>query len=181
MWTWLALTAGCSGEADRVMVVVAARDLSVGVPIAEGDVYGLAMEPRFVPENAFVATADVIGRVPSARILANEPINARRLADAELQRLLEAMVPPGLEVVTVPLDAHAGRAPVPHEDLVDVVSATRTPDHGVGARVVASGLPVLRVDGDKVAVMADPEQVKAIARARFEGTASVVLSPPSER
>ena len=181
MWTWLALVGGCSGEDDRVMVVVAARDLSVGVPIAEGDVYAFAMAPRFVPENAFVATADVIGRVPSARILANEPINGRRLADAELQRMLEAMVPPGLEVVTVTLDALAARAPVPREDLVDVVSATETLDHTVGLRVVASGLSVLRVDRDKVAVMADPEQVRAIARARFEGTVSVVLSPPSER
>jgi hypothetical protein len=169
MWTWLALVGGCSAEADRVMVVVAARDLSVGVPIAEGDVYAFAMEPQFVPENAFVATADVIGRVPSARILANEPINGRRLADAELQRMLEAMVPPGLEVVTVPLDPRATRSPVPREDTVEVVS---------GARVVASGLPVLRVDRDKVAVMADPDQVKAITRARFEGTVSVVLSEP---
>jgi Flp pilus assembly protein CpaB len=153
---WLALLA-CGGapEADRVMVVVAARDLSVGVPIGEADVYAFAMEPRFVPEGSFVSPVDVIGRVPSSRILANEPINGRRLADAELQRQLEALVPRGLEVVTVPLEAGA-RSPDPREDLVDVVS------DGV---VVATGLPVLRVDGETVAVMADPAQAAAIGRA----------------
>jgi Flp pilus assembly protein CpaB len=162
----LALACMGSDEGDRVTVVVAARDLSVGVPIAEGDVYGLPMELRYVPEHAFGAMTDVIGRVPSSRILANEPVDARRLADAELQRQLEALVPRGLEVVTVPLDPAAARAPIPRRDRVDVVSA---------AGPVASGLPVLRVDGDQVAVMADPAQVRAIAGARAAGTISVTV------
>ena len=165
MWTFLVL-ACVPAESDRVMVIVAARDLSVGVPIGEGDIYAFAMEPRFVPEGAFVTSVDVVGRVPSTRILANEPINARRLADAELQRQLEALVPRGLEVVTVPLDPRAARAPIPRQDVVDVTS---------GGVAIATGLPVLRVDGDLVAVMADPAQVEAIAEARFEGTVSVIV------
>lgn len=153
----LALLACGEPAADTVMVVVAARDLSVGVPIEEGDVYGVAMAPGAIPPGSFVTPGEVIGRVPSSRILANEPINARRLADAELQRMLEALVPPGLEVTTVPLDPGAERPPVPGKDLVQV---------GLGGLVVATGLPVYRVDGRLVAVMATPDQMRAISEAR---------------
>ena len=72
MITWLLL--GCGTPApppvETVGVVVAARDLNSGVPIGEDDVVIVAMEPRFVMGGVFREPSAVIGRVPSARILA---------------------------------------------------------------------------------------------------------------
>ncbi len=82
MWWSLVLAACGSPQVDEVSVVVAARDLSVGVPIEEGDVVLLMMRPELVPDGVFFSPDQVLGRVPFERILANEPIRGGRLADA---------------------------------------------------------------------------------------------------
>jgi Flp pilus assembly protein CpaB len=156
-------------EPERVVVVVAARDLSVGVPIEAGDVYGFAMDPRFVPKGVFYLPDDVIGRVPYERILANEPIRAGRLADADLQRQLEALVPRDHTVVVFGLDPGAD-PPLPGRDRVDVRA---------NGRVVATGLEVHRIDRDQVAAIASPDQVRAIDEARPNAVMTVRIG--SER
>lgn len=158
MIAWLLLACGTPAPppVETVGVVVAARDLSSGVPIGEDDVVIVAMEPRFVMGGVFRDPNAVIGRVPSARILANEPIRGERLADAALQRQLEGLVPPGLEVTSFDLAAEATRVPVPGTEKVDVVRAGT-------AEVVIAGLPVFRVDGERVSVVATPEQVRELA------------------
>ncbi len=157
MWLWMWLMA-CSGPVvDEVSVVVAARDLWVGVPIGEEDVVLVMMKPDYVPAGVFISPVDVIGRVPAERILANEPIRGRRLADAELQRQLEAIVPRGLEVITARLRP-AGREVVPRQDVVDLLSAEGT--------AVATAVPILQVYGDRVAVMATPDQMSVISTTR---------------
>lgn len=148
----------CLREPETVRVVVAARDLSVGVPIGPDDVYGYAMEPRFLPEGTvFSDPAEVLGRVPYERILANEPIRAGRLANAELQQKLEALVPRDHHVVVFGLADDSARAPIPTVDRVEVRA---------GGRVVVTDLGVLRVDGNQVAVIASAEQLAAIEAAR---------------
>lgn len=165
----LLLSLACLREPESVMVVVAARDLSVGVPIGPGDVYGFPMKPQFLPDGVFQSPDDVIGRVPYERILANEPIRAGRLANADLQRQLDAMVPRDQIVLTFGLDETADRAPVPGVDRVDVRA---------DGRVVATGLGVLRVDRNQVAAMATREQQDAIEAARPNAVLTVVVGAP---
>ena len=158
----------CLREPETVMVVVAARDLSVGVPITEADVYGLAMEPRFLPEGTvFFDPKEVLGRVPYERILANEPVRAGRLANADLQQKLEALVPRDHFVVTFGL-ADGAVAPIPGVDRVEVRA---------GDRAVVSDLGVLRVDGNRVAAIASAEQVAAIDAARPNTVLTVAVAP----
>jgi hypothetical protein len=148
----------CVREPETVMVVVAARDLSVGVPITADDVYGYPMEPQYLPEGGvFDHPEDVIGRVPYERILANEPIRAGRLADAALQKQLEALVPRDHHVVVFGLADDAVRAPVAGVDRVEVRA---------GGQVVVSGLDVLRTDRNQIAAIVSAEQLRAIDAAR---------------
>jgi Flp pilus assembly protein CpaB len=56
---------------SAVEVVVAARDLNVGVPIGPDDIVLRSMEAENVPgEGIFHATGELQGRVPRERILA---------------------------------------------------------------------------------------------------------------
>lgn len=155
--------------AQTVYVVVAARDLSVGVPIGEQDVYGLQMDVRYVPDDVFLDPTVVLGRVPKARILANEPVRGRRLADEQLQKLVEQLVPPDKQVVTAPLDASVAVEPVAGRDTVDVWvvgQAERT-------RVLES-VTFLRIDHRSVALTLTDPQADTLAAARTTGDVVVV-------
>jgi Flp pilus assembly protein CpaB len=172
-WTWLACGTAVAPP-EQVTVVVAARELHVGVPIGEQDIYGSLMPANAAPDDAFVDPDAVLGRVPASTIYPNEPIRAARLADATMQAALAAMVPPELTVVTIPLDPAVGVTPDPKRDKVDV---WRDADllGGKGERV-AEALPILRIDDRIVAVMATDAQVELIAAARTAG--KVTVAPP---
>ena len=86
--------------ADEVMVVVAARDLHVGIAIAEGDLYAVQNRGD-LPSGVFVAPDDVVGRVPRERILANEPVRGERLAELSAGVGLNALVPRYMRAITV--------------------------------------------------------------------------------
>lgn len=75
-------------------VVVAARDLHPGVPIAADDVM-VVLVPDAFPAPAAVSSAEVVGRAPWERILANEAVSARRLADPPRGQGLNARAPRG--------------------------------------------------------------------------------------
>lgn len=174
MIAWLLVACGMStpAPAETIGVVVAARDLNSGVPIGDEDLVLVAMDPRFVPPGVFRDPTAVVGRVPSSRILANEPIRGERLADAALQRQLEGLVPPGLEVTSFDLSPDASRVPVPGTEKVDVVR-TGT------AEIVVAGLPVFRVDGERISVVASPELVRQLTEEQRVGPLVVIPSAPT--
>lgn len=160
------LVVGC-GEPPPppVAVPVAAHDLPVGIHITSEDLVLVPTPPELVPPGAILDPARILDHVPSARILEGEPIRAERLANRALQVALERMVPPGLEVTVLDLDPGATHVPTPGSERVNVVN---------GAEVVLADLPVLRVDGQRVAVMATPEQVQDLGRRAKEATLTVV-------
>ena len=93
---------------DKVMVIVAARDLYQGVTITEEDLYAVEIPPRFLPENVFLSPEHVVGRIPRERILANEFVRSDRLADPESGIGLNAVIPRGMRAISV--DIQGGQA-----------------------------------------------------------------------
>ncbi len=154
-----------------VAVPVAARDLEVGVHITAEDLRFVPTPPELVPPGVVLDPAHLLDHVPSSRILAGETLRPERLADRELQVALEALVPPGLEVTSFDLDPGAAHVPVPGTERVDVLR---------GGKVVAAALPVFRVDGDRVAVVAPPEQVRELSDLAREGALTVVPAAAAE-
>ncbi len=88
--------------ADTVDIVVAARDLLVGMPISEDDVTVVQLVPGIVPDaSTFSTLEDVVGRTPRERILASEPIRDERIARPDAGIGLNAIVQPGKRAMTV--------------------------------------------------------------------------------
>ncbi|MBC3190009.1 flagellar biosynthesis protein FlgA [Pseudonocardia sp. C8] len=69
---------------ERVGVVVAARDLSPGVPLHPGDVAVAGWPPELVPAGALRSVADTGGRVPAGPVRVGEPVTDLRLLGPEL-------------------------------------------------------------------------------------------------
>jgi Flp pilus assembly protein CpaB len=173
----LVALAGCGSreaEVRSVFVVVAARDLSVGVPIGEQDVYGLQMDVRYVPDDVYLDPTEVLGRVPSAKILANEPIRGKRLANGELQRMVEGLVPRDKQVITAPLDETVAVEPVAGRDLVDVWVVM-----GDQRARVLEQVTFLRIDHRSVALTLTDPQAAELQNARSAGEVVVVPSGPT--
>ncbi len=87
---------------DTVDVVIAQRDLYMGLPISEDDVVLRQLPIGAVPdEGVYAALGDVLGRTPRERILVNEPIREDRLARPDAGIGLNAVVTPGKRAMTV--------------------------------------------------------------------------------
>jgi pilus assembly protein CpaB len=86
---------------DKVMVIVAARDLYQGVTINEEDLYAVQIPPKYLPEGVFLSPEHVVGRIPRERILANEFVRADRLADPESGVGLNAIIPRGMRAISI--------------------------------------------------------------------------------
>lgn len=153
-----------SPERDTVMVVVAARDLSPGVVIEEGDLYALAMRPEHIPDGAFVAPAHVVGRVPHEKILQNELVRGARLYQPGLSGGIDALLPRGLRAVSIVLGSEGALAgALRPSNYVDVIERSEAGE----VRTLAEGLFVLesRPVGSEVAVvlLADTSQAERLA------------------
>lgn len=87
---------------DTVDVVVAQRDLYMGLSIGDQDVVLRQLPVGSVPEEGTYASLDdVVGRTPKERILANEAIRDERLARPAQGIGLNAVVTPGKRAMTV--------------------------------------------------------------------------------
>jgi Flp pilus assembly protein CpaB len=84
------------------MVIAAARELYAGVPILEEDLYAVRMPTDYVPEGAFSSPEQVVGRIPTERILSNELVRFEYLSDPENGHGPSDVVPDGTRVVEVP-------------------------------------------------------------------------------
>ncbi len=93
---------------ETVMVMVAARNLYQGITIEEADLYAVAIAPRYLPENVFLAPEYLVGRTPRERILANEFVRSDRLANPESGVGMNAVIPQGYRAISV--DLADGRA-----------------------------------------------------------------------
>ena len=92
-------------------VVIAVRDLSMGLPITADDVTVRHVAPEMIPrDSTFAALTDVLGRTPRERILANESIREERLARPDAGIGLNAIVTPGKRAMTVATDTETAVA-----------------------------------------------------------------------
>ncbi|MFZ5482453.1 MAG: Flp pilus assembly protein CpaB [Myxococcota bacterium] len=132
-------------------VVFAARDLYMGLPLAAEDLIIKQVTPEMVPESTFGAVADVLGRTPRERILANEMIREERLARPDAGIGLNAIVTPGKRAMTVATDTETAVAgllqPGNYIDII-VTIAPEDPSE-VGAKwvteTILQGIKVLAV------------------------------------
>jgi pilus assembly protein CpaB len=136
---------------DTVEVVVAARDLNVGVTIGEEDVVVRSLAAEMVPsEGVFSSVEQLYDRVPRERVLANEILREQRLALADAGIGLNAIVNPGKRAMSVAVDAETGVAGfIQPGNYVDVIVTIR-PDDDEGDKRWASkaflqGIKVLAV------------------------------------
>jgi Flp pilus assembly protein CpaB len=153
-------------EADSVLVVAAARELHVGVPIAEDDLYGVRVPAGRLPPGVFLTPGAVVGRVPTARILADELVRGERLAG---EGRLSGVVPPGMRAITVRVDDAVLQWLNPG-NVVDVL--WRHADRG---ETLAQERIVLGIAGAHVTLLVTPAQAEGLDRA--ERTGEVVLVP----
>ncbi len=86
-------------DTPEVEVVIAARDLPPGVPIAKEDVYTIEIAASWLPAGAFLTPDHVVGRIPVLPIHADEQILARAMADPESGLGVQAVVPRGMRAV----------------------------------------------------------------------------------
>lgn len=125
---------------DTVPVVVAVRDLYMGLPISPDDVVVRNVIPEMVPsEPTFGDLEKVLGRTPRERILANEPIREERLASANAGVGLNAIVTPGKRAMTIATDTETAVAGLLNAgNFVDVIVTIKPEDPtAIGAKFVA--------------------------------------------
>ena len=169
------VTALTPAAAPTTEVVVAARDLRAGVPLASADLRTLGLPTAAVPSGALRDPAAAVGRLVPGPVRAGEPLTDVRLLGAGL-------LAPGSEVATPVLVAErASAALVRAGDVVDVLSAA--PDGGEAAATVVTAVRVLSVpfvqddagEGALLVVAATRSAAARLAAAAVTGRLSVVV------
>jgi len=175
-----AMDAGGPLPEGVVELVVAVRDLYVGIPVTEADVgvrrFAAIVAPR---RGTFGTVKDVVGRTPRERILADEVLRSERLANAEAGVGLNAVLAPGRRGMTIATDTETGLAGlVQPGNHVDVI-VTIPPDDpaAVGARWVTETI-LQNVKVLAVGAALDAEQAAATSTAPT-GTPTDVKSAPT--
>jgi pilus assembly protein CpaB len=136
---------------STIPVVIATRNLDMGLTITDEDVTIRHLLPEMVPEDDVYTDSDiVIGRTPRSRILVNEMVRRERLAAADAGVGLNALIRKGMRAMTVNLDQQSGVGGfIQPGNYVDVIVTIR-PDDQAGrsqwaTETILSGIPVLTV------------------------------------
>ncbi len=144
--------AEAAAPAATLDVVIARRDLYMGLPITLDDVEVRAVVPEMVPrETTFSSLDDVLGRTPRERILGNEAIRVERLARPDAGVGLNAIVTPGKRGMTIATDTETGIAGLLQAgNYIDVIVTIAPEDPlSVGAKwvteTILQGIKVLAV------------------------------------
>ncbi len=171
-----AVTALAPPPAPTTAVLVAARDLSPGVPLAAADLRTVALPAGRAPSGALRDPADAAGRLVPGPVRAGEPLTDVRL-------LGPGLLPPGREVATPVRVAERATAALVHPgDVVDVLSAT--PDgSAAAAATVVTAVRVLSVplgdddpgEGALLVLAATRSAAARLAAAAVTGRLSVVV------
>jgi pilus assembly protein CpaB len=178
-------------------VVVAARDLPLGVPLRVRDLSVRRAFTGQLPPGSLRSPDDAVGRVVTTPVLSGSVLTARHLAPAD-RNGLDGLVPPGMRAVRVSAEGADWVAPGSVVDLfVTFDPAAVGPDTdptqlAVGAALViaagtADGVGGATDDGfDGTApgagltVLTDPDGARRLAFAAAHGILTVALAPPEE-
>jgi pilus assembly protein CpaB len=169
---------------QNVDVVVATRDLYMGLPITADDVSVRSLSKEQVPRDSTFATLeDLLGRTPRERILANEPIREERLARPDAGVGLNAIVTPGKRGMTIATDTETGIAGLLQSgNYIDVIVTIAPEDpSAVGAKwvteTILQGIKVLAVgsqitpDGRAPAPAADANASRTSSKTKADAAA----------
>jgi pilus assembly protein CpaB len=92
-------------------VVIAVRDIPIGLPITADDVALRQVAPDSIPRGyTFAQLTDVLGRTPRERILASESIREERLARPDAGIGLNAIITPRKRAMTIATDTETAVA-----------------------------------------------------------------------
>ena len=142
----VALRDAGSKEVPMSEVVTAAKDLEVGSEIQPGDLRVEAWPAGNLPDGAHQDIELVIGRVPTSRILAQEPVLDRRLAAPGAGVGLATKVPDGMRAMSIRVDDVNGVAGfVMPEARVDVLITGVPQDNPQSGRMTKTILGNVRV------------------------------------
>jgi len=168
-------------------VVVATRDLTVGMRLAARDVTLRSVHRSQLPAGAIVDRAAVRSRVVAVPVLRGGFVAQRNLAPRR-RTGLDGIVPEGMRAIRVDV---AG-ALVPRVGAsVDVLASYQSSGDRAGAtEVVAAGALVLGVDrregggtgrsGDGVTLLVDADEARSLADAQANGVLTLALVPPED-
>jgi Flp pilus assembly protein CpaB len=151
---------------ERRVVAIAARDLSAGVELVDGDLRWVERPLALIGGSV---TDAPVGRVVVEPVLEGEAVVDERLAGEGVHGPT-ALAPAGSRALAVPTPT--GRPPLVLADRLDVVAATFD---GSTARRVAEDAVVVAVDDESVTVAVAGDELGAVARAVLDGTAVLAL------
>jgi pilus assembly protein CpaB len=184
---------------EKQQVVVATRDLYMGIPISEDDIEVRDVLPDTVPSDMGYSELDhVVRKTPRERIYQGEIIRYERLADESEGKGLNAIIQRGKRAMTITTDAQSSLsgmlAPLNH---VDVIVTIRPDDRAIQAKwvtetiledvkVLAVGDSLLRATaGDdkkkkkkkkpSVTLEVTPQEAEKLALASSRGELHLVL------
>jgi len=149
-------------------VVVVALPIDAGKVIAADQVQAIQWPSSAVPQNAFVRTADVVGRVARVSMIAGEPVFPEKLALKGAKGGLASTLPEGARAITVRVNeviAVAGFA-LPGS-YVDILVNGKDDERRSFSRTVLSRVKVLAVDQ---VTTGDPDKPKLVSAVTLELT-----------
>jgi pilus assembly protein CpaB len=166
-----------SAPSETVDVVVASRNLYMGLPIQEGDVAIRRLAPEMVPaEVVFTAVDQVVGRTPKERILSSEIVRSERLARREAGIGMNAIITRGKRAVSVGVkaeDAVAGFIqPLNYVDVIVVIrpDSSKEMEARAVSKTLLQGIKVLAVGDSLTGIDGDETQTAEVAKAKTSKT-----------
>ncbi len=175
-------------------VVVAAVEIPFGRTVEATDLRMIELPPHAVPKGSFSEVEQVVGRISSQTIYADEVILERRVAEHMAGSALAAVLEPGMRAITVRVDDVAGVAGflLPGNQ-VDVVSSRRAgSSREYESETILHRITVLAVDQHAtqerdrpiivraVTLAVTPPQAERLLEATQEGKIQLTLRNPLE-
>lgn len=165
-------------SAQRVPVVVAARDLDTTVALLESDLVTRSFPADAVPGGALRATGTAVGRFLRSPLAAGQLILARSLADDAAVFAAGVEPPTGMRAIALPVTAATALggalAPGLRVDVIAVPIAGKAPPTR-GVELIASRAMVLDVRSEGGhAVGADPRRLDRL------GSIVIAIAPSDE-
>jgi pilus assembly protein CpaB len=177
-------------------VVVATKQLDVGMTIKPGDVHLQKVTAEYFPKGAFSKIEEVMDRPVVNRILVDEPVQEGRLAARGSGLGLAPIIPVGMRAVSVRVSDVAGVAGFVLPGLRVDVLVTGRPTGADGTVtttclqniLVLSAGQTIQPDGrgqaintPTVTLLATPEQAETLTLAGNEGRIQLVLRNSSDQ
>lgn len=159
---------GAQGE--EVTVLVSAKQIDVASRITESMLTVKKVPQSLVPQDAFTASKDLIGRVTAMNVVTGVPITKTMLAPPGSEPGLQAIIPPGMRAASVSVNEESSVAGfIMPGSRVDVSAA---PQGNAGpARIILSNVEVGAVGQSMNRVADDGKTV------RMEKSVTLFLHP----